>query len=258
MIYILLILNTIVTTKIATSASNVKNLLLFRRKMEFIECNSGNFFFEQFTKYFLKNEYRIIKESYLNQEKNSWEVSFDVYDKVSCEKTYNKIYICFYLNAVHNFGISADLGIERFIYLEPIDKHVELYKYMNGIHKIFDLDEFITIYDLLRANKQEYIALDEAYLDQKIIANSLRLNGGMTYNQIPDFIKENKKIKKVDLIKYIEIRNKITIDFKFLTKTIKIINKKNKKTLYAYIQLELDTHEKSVSLPIQCNLIKRL
>ncbi|KAL6121126.1 hypothetical protein NUSPORA_02009 [Nucleospora cyclopteri] len=258
MTYILLIFKTIITTNIVKFLTNITNILSSSNTVEFIELNFDSYFYQQFTNYFSDKGYENIKKSYLNQAEKFWAVDFDIYNRFSCKKTYKKIYLCLYYSEFHSFGVYNDLCDYKYICLEPKDRHQKLYKYMVGIHKILDYVEFEKIYDLLRANKLEDITLKEEYLDQKIIVDSLKENGGMSFRKIPKFIKNQNRIKKIDLVKYIEERNKIKVNFKFLAKNIKKYIKHIDDIPFAFIQFNLnDFYETYVSLPIQCNLIKK-
>ncbi|KAL6121129.1 hypothetical protein NUSPORA_01999 [Nucleospora cyclopteri] len=199
------------------------------------------------------------KSMYINTYQKTLLINHDMYNLYYCNPNFDEIYIacCFdSRNKMHNLD-----NDDSFLNISTVyfDTYKILPQYFFALNHIMDFNEIQKIYDYTIENNQNKLELKNEFVDQEQVIKSLEENGGIEYEDIPYFIKKDKKIQKTDLIKFAADYNKIFIDLKNINANIISKNYLFNETKFFLSFIFQNTKNKNeyYTYPIECRVVNK-
>ncbi|KAL6120745.1 hypothetical protein NUSPORA_02476 [Nucleospora cyclopteri] len=142
-----------------------------------------------------------------------------MYDMITGESNFKHIYLYTWIrNLGFLFRYPPNINGKK-----PLVEQFHTKKYARqfilAVNSIIRKKEIEIIIDHIEKNNEETLKLEEESIDQKIVFKALRRT--IPREQIPAFIHENKRINKVELIKYVRDQNKMNLNLRYFETLIK-------------------------------------
>ncbi|KAL6120794.1 hypothetical protein NUSPORA_02418 [Nucleospora cyclopteri] len=157
--------------------------------------------------------YEFLKDMKINDDQQTLVINEKFVDILTYRPNFNTVCLHLYHdNEVFEFFLINNEA--NYLNLSDCIENGTISLYFLGINRIIDYEELNIISTHIEENREGEPLLNESSVDSAEIIESLETFAGYPEDEIPDFIKNNQRVKKVDLYKYGFEHNKIVINLR--------------------------------------------